>query len=67
MYTCGKCGATTQTHEKMKRLVTKTRNVEYPERQYKHKRKGETVYDPGGVGHETVAESAICEKCAPEG
>ncbi len=62
MYTCGDCGKTTAAKQKMLRRVTKTRNVEYPERAYKHKR--DMIDDPGGVGFETVTEIPVCEKCA---
>jgi len=65
MYICGNCNKTTAAGEKMQRRVTKTRNVEYLERVYKHK--DGMIDDPGGVGFETVTEIPVCEKCAEAG
>lgn len=49
MFVCGQCGAVTQPGEKATRVVTKTRDKQYP---------------GGSHGWEIVAEALVCESCA---
>ena len=59
MFICGKCGKVIGPRVGATRVVTKTRDVSHPRREYNHK--GEKVYDPGGQGTQIVSEELRCQ------
>ena len=67
MYCCELCGESTKSGESIRRVVTHVRDKDYPPREYKLPGKSEegrkVVRDPGGYGHETVKEIAVCGPC----
>lgn len=64
MYRCKKCGGNTKSGESIRRVVVKTREKNYPPRKYELPGRSKVqVFDPGGVGHETVSELAVCGMC----
>ena len=65
MFNCAKCEKAIGPGEAPVQFVTSTREVTYPEREYK--RKGENVYDRGGHGFETVTSEMRCSECSKEG
>ena len=72
MYNCKMCGDATPAGESIIRRVVESREREYSSRQYKQGKQSDpdegpgpkTIYDPGGVGVETVKEVAVCSDCA---
>lgn len=74
MYNCDRCGNPTRARQKILKVVTATRGKTYPQRMYtkgkeidpddpKGARGRHKIYDPGGVGHETVKEQKLCLPC----
>ena len=69
MYNCEKCNKTSKAGEPAFKLVTETREVNYPFREEANRRDS-SVYmpygtdDPGGKGVETVKELTVCENCS---
>jgi len=68
MFRCEKCQKVSEPREVSHKVVTETREVEYPYREYANKK--DVLFDPrgtddpGGVGHETVKEITVCGECA---
>lgn len=68
MYRCELCKELVPPNVPSYRVVTETREVQYPYRQAANRvkvgRKIETRHDPGGPGHEIVREAIACPRCA---
>jgi len=61
---CSKCRKVIGPRVLAIRVVTKTREVDHPRREYMLH--GEKVYDGGGHGTQIVSEEVRCAECAKE-
>ena len=70
-FKCQICNQVGSPHEKPVRVVSETRQVEYPARKVRRKRGPEDKFgerfdiDPGGTGTEIVREVVCHAGCAP--
>lgn len=62
-FRCDLCGEAQPEGSSPTKVVTATRNKNYPER-FKKTDSGNKVIDRGGQGYETVTEVNACDSCA---
>jgi|GEM_PF-1466764 len=64
MYKCDRCGKHSELGQREIKIVSETREKEYPERFTPDGWGKSRRIDRGGVGTEVVKEERICYKCA---
>ena len=63
-FRCDNCGKPQLTGTQPIKIVTKTREKEYPERYKEIPNSKPIKFDNGGKGWETVKEEKLCASCA---
>lgn len=69
MYNCEFCGVTVPAKTSCVKIITKTREVIFPQRSYANRLPGKPVHwspDNGGKGVQIVEEKNACPACAKE-